>query len=197
MQEDSIQKYFDLLSPVTKDLITAKNDDEFDTAFDTWLLNAIRHLESNKLNFKTLDEEGLSGVLAGNLNTPEVSVTTEQNSNGHVDLTVKLTNIPQKWVKFGEAKIWRGKEYHVNGLGQLINRYTTGRECRGFVISYVRIKDVANLFIDLRNHIDQSKPFSLSGLCRDNNILKWSFISTHTHSSGELIDVCHIGCNLY
>jgi hypothetical protein len=196
MTDNSLTNYFSLLSPLTKNLITAGTDRDFDTAFDTWLVEAINRIEANKLNFKDLGEESLSAVLAASLTTPEISVTQEQNSNGHVDLTIKLTNAPQLRIKLGEAKIWRGKEYHVNGLGQLINRYTTGRECRGFVISYVKIKDVANLFIDLRHHIDTSKPFNLDGLCQDHNI-RWSFISIHKHTSGESISVCHVGCNLH
>ncbi len=27
--------------------------------------------------------------------------------------------------------------------------------------------------------------------------LKWSFLSVHKHSSGEHLEISHIGCNLY
>jgi hypothetical protein len=27
--------------------------------------------------------------------------------------------------------------------------------------------------------------------------LKWSFLSVHKHSSGEYLEIGHIGCNLY
>lgn len=195
MAKNSAKDYFNRLSPLTLDLITADTDEDFNDAFDNWLMKAIHHLETNKHNFQSLDEEGLSAALAGVLNTPEISATQEQNSNGHVDLTVKLVNAPLR-VKLGEAKIWNGKQYHVKGLDQLLNRYMTGRECRGFVISYVRIKDIADLFIALRRYIDDSKPCDLDGLCKDHNI-RWSFLSTHKHSSGELLDVCHVGCNLF
>lgn len=72
----------------------------------------------------------------------------------HVDLTLRLLNSSPQRMKLGEAKIWRGKEYYAKGLDQLLNRYTTGRECRGFVISYVKTKDIKGLFEDLRKHID-------------------------------------------
>ncbi len=199
MSESNLYNYVELIKKISRetlDLITANSDEEFDAAFDNWLTQAISKMEANKLNYDSLDENGLSAVLASTLSTGEISVTQEQNSNGHVDLTVKLNNSATPRTKLGEAKIWRGKEYHVKGLDQLLNRYTTGRECRGFVISYVKIKDIKGLFGDLRRHIDESKPFNLEGLCLDHNI-KWSFLSRHKHNSGELIAICHIGCNLH
>lgn len=199
MSESNLYNYIELtkkLSRETLDMITANSDQEFDDAFDNWLTQAISKLEAAKKEFKDLGEDALSSVLAYSLSTPEISVTREQNSNGHVDLTVKLNNSSSPRVKLGEAKIWDGPKYHTKGLGQLLSRYTTGRECRGFVISYVKQKDIKSLFEDLRKHIDSEKPFNLEGLCLDHNI-KWSFLSNHRHSSGELIAICHIGCNLH
>lgn len=138
MSDSNLNQYIELtkkLSRETLDLVTAETEEEFNSAFDNWLTQAIAKLESNKLNYQPLDEEGLSAVLAATLSTGEVSVTQEQNSNGHVDLTIKLNNSSPQRSKLGEAKIWKGKEYHIKGLDQLLNRYTTGRECRGFVIS--------------------------------------------------------------
>lgn len=199
MSESNAFDYFEItkrLSRETLDLITANSDEEFDNAFDNWLSQAIAKIEAGKKEFQDLSEDGISNILAYTLSTPEVSVTRETNSNGHVDLTVKLLNSSPQRVKLGEAKIWRGREYHVKGLDQLLNRYTTGRECMGFVISYVKIKDIKGLFENLRKFIDESKPFDLEGLCLDHNI-RWSFLSSHKHSSGELVSICHIGCNLH
>jgi hypothetical protein len=199
MNESNLYNYIELtkkLSRETLDLITAESEEDFDKAFDNWLTQAIAKLEANKLNYESLDENGLSAVLAASLSTGEISVTQEQNSNGHVDLTVKLNNSSPQRTKLGEAKIWRGKEYHVKGLDQLLNRYTTGRESRGFVISYVKQKDIKGLFESLRNYIDEEKPFDLDDVCKDHNV-RWAFISIHKHNSGELTPICHIGCNLY
>jgi len=199
MSESNLYNYIELqkkLSRETLDLVTANTEEEFDSAFDNWLTQAVSKLEANKLNYKNLDEEGLSAVLAATLTTGEISVTQEQNSNGHVDLTVKLNNSSPQRIKLGEAKIWHGEKYHVSGLDQLLNRYTTGRECRGFVISYVKIKDIKDLFEKLRKYIDEEKPFNLEGLCEDHNI-KWSFLSKHKHDSGELVAICHLGCNMH
>lgn len=196
MSESNLDNYIKLLGKETLDLITSRTEEEFDLAFDNWLMEGVSKLEKDKNAFIDLGEDALSSILAAALSTPELSVTREEHSNGHVDLTVILNNSFPKRIKLGEAKIWDGNKYHVKGLGQLITRYTTGRECRGFVISYVKIKDVKNLFELLRRYIDDSKPFDLEGICKDNNI-RWSFLSTHKHSSGESISVCHIGCNLF
>lgn len=196
MSSSTLYDYAKLLGKETIDMVTSTTDEEFDSAFDNWLIQAVAKLEKDKNEFKDLSEDALSSILAAALSTPEISVTREQNSNGHVDLTAKLNNASPQRIKLGEAKIWRGKEYHVKGLDQLLNRYTTGRECRGFVVSYVRLKDIKALFEDLRKYIDKSKPFNLEGLCLDNNI-KWSFLSKHKHSSGELVGICHLGCNLH
>jgi hypothetical protein len=196
MTESNLYDYAKLLGRETIDLITSTSEQEFDVAFDNWLIQAISKLEKDKKAFRELSEDALSSILAAALSTPEMSVTSEQHSNGHVDLTVTLNNSSPKRIKLGEAKIWGGKKYHVEGLGQLLTRYTTGRECRGFVISYVKSKDIKGLFDDLRKFIDSSKPFDLQGLCADHNI-RWSFISKHKHNSGELTSISHIGCNLY
>ena len=116
--------------------------------------------------------------------------------NIYVDLTVRLVNSEANRTKLGEAKIWDGPSYHTKGLGQLLNRYTTGRECRGFVISYVKYKDIKALFNKLRLYIDSEKSYDLQEICKDHNI-RWSFLSSHKHSSGEIVEVCHIGCNMY
>lgn len=195
-RENSAARYFDNLSVQTKDLIVAETDAEFDKAFDNWLEVAISRLESSSKEFKDIGEDAISSILAGYLSTGEVSVTRETHSNGHVDLTVKLVNSSANRTKLGEAKIWGGPSYHTKGLGQLLNRYTTGRECRGFVISYVKLKDIKSLFEKLREYIDDEKSYDLDGICKDHNI-KWSFLSSHKHSSGELVEVCHVGCNMY
>ncbi|WP_207494516.1 hypothetical protein [Aridibaculum aurantiacum] len=196
MHESSLKKYAELLGKETIDLITSKDDQEFDIAFDHWLVEGIKKLESDKIKFRKLDEDTLSSILAAALTTPELLVTREQNSNGHVDLTATLIRSSPKKVKLGEAKIWNGNKYHVKGLGQLLTRYTTGRECRGFVISYVKAKNIKDLFESLREYIDKEKPFDLDGICKKHDI-KWSFLSTHRHSSGESVSVCHVGCNLF
>ena len=85
-------------------------------------------------------------------------VTRELNRNGHVDLTFKFPlNTPAR-VSLGEAKIYDGPEYHVKGLEQLINRYTTGRESRCVILAYVKKANVKGLMEKVREHFEEKRP---------------------------------------
>lgn len=199
MGESNAYEYFDLInriSPITRKIISAQTEEEFDDVFDDWLVQAIDQLERDKAHYHQMSEDGISGALANALRTGEILVTREENSNGHVDLTIKRLCALPPMTKLGEAKIWKGKKYHIEGLDQLINRYSTGRGCRGFVISYVKKRNIKNKFNNLRDYINQTKPHDFEGQCKDHKI-KWSFLSSHKHTSGDVIDICHLGCNLY
>ena len=176
--------------------MTANNSEDFESAFDTLLGQAVNHLQKNSKNFKYLDENGLTAALVGFLRIPGLTVTQESHSNGHVDITIEALYCTPPRVKLGEAKIYNGPEYHLKGLEQLIGRYSTGNEGRGLLISYVRKKDIAELVRKIRNVMDSDLPMNQQNNTRD-HILKWSFISIHKHSSGEDLEVGHIGCNLY
>lgn len=177
-------------------LLTAHSEAEFDKAFDAMLEKAVLRLEQNSKNFAALDEVGLSGCLAASLSMPGLSVIQEANSNGHVDITIDADHCVPARRKLGEAKIYKGPEYHVQGLGQLLQRYTTGREGRGLLIVYVRAKDISGLIKKIRQKMDDEHPCDQQGKTVDHTI-RWSFLSSHAHSCGDVLDVSHIGCNLY
>ena len=196
--EDSYHALIEQLrrkAPAYLDLLTAKTDDEFEAAFEVVLDSAVRLLEKNKTNFQKLDEVGLSGVLAGALSIPGLTVTQESHSNGHVDLTIEADHCFPARIKLAEAKIYDGAAYHIKGLEQLLERYTTGREGRGLIISYVRQRDISGLIHKLRLHMDETLPMSQRGACQDHQI-RWSFMTIHLHTCGENLQVGHIGCNL-
>jgi hypothetical protein len=183
-------------APEYLDLITAETDDQFESAFEAILEKAISGLEANSKDFKSLGEDALTGVLALALSMPGLSVTRETHSNGHVDLTITADHCSPLRKKLGEAKIWDGPEYHIKGLRQLLDRYTTGREGRGLVIAYVRKKNIEGLIEKLREIMNRDRPCSQTTDTTD-HILQWLFLSTHAHSCGDTLEVGHIGCNLY
>jgi hypothetical protein len=183
-------------APEFLDLLTAESDSDFEAAFDALLQKAVTQLETNKMNFKNLNEVGLTAVLAASLSIPGLSVSQETHSNGHVDLTIEADHCVPMRKKLGEAKIYAGPAYHVKGLEQLLGRYTTGREGRGLLIVYFRKDDIAGLVKKLRGEMDDSLPFGQQGATADYS-LKWSFLSIHAHSCGEKLEIGHIGCNLY
>ena len=199
IDQSSLYDYVEILKrtvPETLDLLTAQNDEQFETAFDALLQKAVERLEENKADFQSLDENGLSSALAMSLEMPGLQVLREAHSNGHVDITIIVSHCVRTRKKLGEAKIYDGPEYHIKGLGQLLGRYTTGRESRGLLIAYVKKKNIAGLIKKIRQEMDVTLPLSQQGNTI-NHTLKWSFLSTHAHSCGENLEVSHIGCNLY
>jgi len=198
-KKDSAEHLVDLIrlkAPEYLDLLTAETDADFEFAFDALLGKAVTNLEKNKKNFKSLDEVGLTAVLASSLTNPGIYVTQEGHSNGRVDIIIEVNYSVPARSKLGEAKIYDGPKYHLKGLKQLLGRYTTGREGRGILIVYVRKKAIANLVKKLRKRMDSERPMLQKGKTID-HIFRWSFISTHMHSSGENMDVGHICCNLH
>lgn len=183
-------------APEYLDLLTAESDADFEEAFGAVLARAMSHLERNKKKYLQLDEVGLTSVFAAALSIPGFTVSQEGHSNGHVDLIVVADHCAPERIKLGEAKIYRGFAYHVEGLKQLLGRYTTGRETRGFLIVYFQRKNIAGLVKKLRERMDMEKPCCQQGITTDHD-LKWSFLSMHAHSCGENLEVGHFGCNLY
>jgi hypothetical protein len=181
-------EYFDLLSATT--------DAEFDEAFDVLLERAVSQLEASKKEFGTLGEDGLSSILAMAISVPGLSVTRETHSNGHVDITVVVNHCSPIRKKLCEAKIYDGPNYHMKGLEQLLGRYTTGKEGRGMLIAYVTKKNIAGLMTKLRERMDADLPSAQQGLTSGHRV-KWWFLSKHSHSCGEILEVGHVGCNLY
>lgn len=197
--ENSLFDLVDLMkqkAPEYFNLLTAESDEDFEAAFETLLEKAVSRLEQNKKNFETLDEVGLSGILAAAINMPGLLATQETHSNGHVDLTIEADHCTPARRKLGEAKIYDGPAYHYKGLEQLLGRYTTGREGRGLLIVYFRKQNIAGLVKKIREKMDADLPCQQQGNT-SNHKLKWSFLSTHAHSCGDNLEVSHIGCNLY
>lgn len=178
------------------DVFTARTEAEFDEAFDAWLEKCLDRLEGLADKYSQLDEVGLTGVLAGFLSMPKLSVTQETYSQGHVDLIISVDGSYPQRKKLGEAKIYHGPAYHYKGLKQLLGRYSSGREGRGLLIVYVRQKGISNLMGSLRESMDRDLPESQTGPATDHKI-KWAFVSSHNHSCGSALQVSHVGCNQF
>lgn len=183
-------------APLVLDFWSAETDDEFESIFTCCLEKAVSHLEKNKRYFAKLDEEGLSGVFAGCLEMPGLTVLQETNSNGHVDLTIQVDLCKRARIKLAEAKIFSGPSYHIKGVGQLLGRYMTGRETPGLLLNYVRVADIKTITERIMCEMDKELPESQIGHC-DTHAMKWSFRTKHRHSSGEEVSLSHIGVNLY
>lgn len=197
--EDTLAALIDQVrrtEPAYLDLVTARTDAEFEQAFDSLLEGVIVELESNCKQFEALDEDGLTSVLQIGLSRPGIVALRETHSNGHVDLTIEFQLGHRQRRILGEAKIYDGPAKHIKGLEQLLTRYTSGREGRGLLLAYVRKKGVSHLMESIRARMDTDLPLNQVGSTVTHDTLKWSFLSTHTHSCGDRLKVGHIACNI-
>src|SRR5215813_3856725 len=106
-------------TPAQRNLRSARTDDEFESAFEVILEQAIAALERERCNFYQLNEDALSSILVLAFNMAGLPSTREAHSNGHVDLTIDAGFGGLMKRKLGEAKIYNGPSYHVQGLEQL------------------------------------------------------------------------------
>jgi hypothetical protein len=182
-------------SPEHLDVFASLSDDEFQVAFDSLLNKALAGLEESKKGFQSLDEPTLSAVLRLAMLTPGLSVSLEQHSNGHADLTFESYRLGIARRILGEAKIHDGPKYHIDGVKQLLG-YMTGREVRGLMVVYMRKAGGSILMKKVRDTMDEERPVNQQGLTTP-HLLKWAFDSNHLHSCGDSIRVSHVACNLY
>lgn len=152
-------------------------------------------MEKNKKNFQSLDEPALSAVLALAMSVPGLSVTQEENSNGHADLSFETYRVGFARRILGEAKIHDGPKYHIDGLKQLLG-YMTGRELRGLIVVYMRKANGSVLMQKVRDTMDADKPAEQQGPTQAHG-LKWAFNSNHLHPCGDSLQVSHVACNLH
>lgn len=182
--------------PAVINLMLVESEEEFDRAFVPLLESAVQGLETKKKQLADLNEEALSGALCLALRIVGVlDVDNETYSNGRVDLTIELRHTTPPLRKLCEAKIYNGPDYHLKGIKQLLG-YTTGTEAMGFMIAYVKRKNIDELTKRLRAEMDAQLPEEQQGPCED-YFLRWSFLTKHRHSSGRIVSLGHVGCNLY
>ena len=174
-------------------------DEEFNNALERIIEAAIVSMEENVKDFDPnhqMSENGLSSVLASEIKMPGINVHRETNSNGHVDLTIEVESSLSGRKRLGEAKIWKGPSYHLDGLDQLLNRYATGRCDSGFMFAYVREAKIKEKFEGLKIKMDQESPCEQTEDSQPHPFAKWTLVSKHQHRSGETLRVVHFGCNL-
>jgi hypothetical protein len=196
---DSVLEYVERMQrrcPPFLEILLADSDDKFFHVLDRMIEIALRKLEEASTHYGTVDEVGLTMAFGMNFSNTALECHLESYSNGHVDFTITAPhNAPQHKI-LGEAKIHHGYAYHARGMGQLLNRYLTGRDRRAILLVYCKDDNVAGKMNTIRQELDTNKPNNQIGACRDHS-LRWSFRSEHRHASGEAIEMCHIACNLY
>jgi len=195
--EDSLEAFIDSVPQAFRNLKSARTKEEFDEAFASVVSNCLMDLEKDSKHLAKNDEDGLSTIVCMALNgTNILRVTREQNSNGHVDLTFCAPLCIPVRKALGEAKIYTDYPKYEGGVKQLVERYSTGREDRALLLLYVKKKGIKTHMERFRSELDKGRPCGQVAKCDDHDA-RWSFVSSHTHSSGEVVEIWHLGCNLY
>lgn len=192
---DSLKMLFSWF-PVIRMLYQSVSEREFDDFLDRHIEECVQRMEAEAHHLSEDCEEKLSAFLAASLSMPGLSVVREGYSNGHVDLTIKSESIKRRERRLAEAKIYAGPAYHAKAIEQLVSRYSTGRQSRGYVIEYFKKPGISELVVKLRTKADRDFPVHQEGATCDHH-MKWAYISDHRHTSQELIRVIHINVNVH
>jgi hypothetical protein len=134
----SLERLFGLLeahNPNLLDLLRVQTEVEFVYATEGAIERSVRTIESGAKQYSSLNERGLSQLLADFLNLAGYHATAERNNNGHVDVVIEHA-FGGRWRYLGECKVHRGYQYHIDGCGQLLG-YCIGRELRAFCMDFL------------------------------------------------------------
>lgn len=196
-QEHNLLEFTNLYG--TKDLlrtmeITAPaNHEIFINRLNVEIAAIIRQIESGPKERGQDSEDRLTMELVSCLSSAGYIAVKDPTQGGHVDLSVSpRQNQSMRWI--GEAKIWRGVTYLMEGMAQLLTRYATGRDPdMGFLV-YIKQKNAAGLMTEWGEHVTNHP------VCCALNAMPidaFSFDSQHDHQSGVKVNVRHFGINIY
>jgi len=182
--------------PELRKLFQASNAEDFDEFLDLHFERSVQRMEAEAHHLVGDGEEKLSAFLAAALSIPGLTVVREGYSNGRVDLTIRSESLSSAEQRLAEAKIYNGPAYHAQAIGQLISRYSTGRQPTGYVIEYIKKPGIAGIVTRLRKLADADFPEHQEGPTAD-HAMHWAYVSKHRHSSEELLRVVHVNVNLH
>lgn len=163
---------FDITNPLNISFLNrqiANKENDYDKFIDELykeLIACFESLEEEANEHHDKGETGISSSVKMYLKGAKYDCTTETNSNGHVDLTVRENRF--KWL--GEAKLHRGNSWTYHGFNQLTENYTTGRPnaSRGGIIVYnTTVKKPSTQCAEEWKQYIEQKPLSVT--CSDYN----------------------------
>jgi hypothetical protein len=192
---DAYIAYLASVNPAALQIWAAEDEESFSTAVEGALEHAIAQIEAGARLYSDLGELQLSLFLAQLLVAAGVPTTSEGYHNGHVDLTIRQP-LGQPFVILGECKLYRGFQHHRDGCAQLLLRYSSGRWARTFCLDFVQKPGMYEKLSDLRKEFDAQRPLEQIDPARDHRI-KGAFLTAHRHVSAAIVEVLHLGCNVF
>lgn len=198
LASDKIREYAELLrltDPPDLRLWLASSEAEFCEAVEDGLHRAIFEMESGRKHYMQLPEPALSKMLCSLMKAARIPTTAEEDSSGHVDVTVKHGN--GIYVVLGECKKYRSYSYHLGGCRQLLKRYSAGRSRRTFCLEFFCVPEMYEHLSNLRGELDRERPLKQQDAACNHPVIRGAFITAHKHSSASIVEVLHLGCNLH
>ena len=192
---DEYVSYLRALNPPVVRAWNAQSEAEFRDAVEESIEWGIRDIEEGARRFYRLDEPGLSLLLTKFLERGGIPAVSEGYHNGHVDVTV--SHPADRFPKIlGECKKYRGLDWHCEGCEQLLTRYLSGRSGRGFCLEFFVQRDMYGKLSTLRIEFDRQLPHQQKSQSCDHKI-KGAFVTCHAHFTGTVVEILHLGCNVY
>ena len=125
MKQEDISHLENLGIPINTELLYKSSFEHLLKLIRLKITNVISELEKNSNNYITLNEVPISSIIATAINQTFIfTATTEENSRGHVDITIKAPTYSGNFEYLGEAKYGEGQiivsEVLLNYLGILL-----------------------------------------------------------------------------
>lgn len=158
------------------------------------LLICIKELEAQAHRCQEDGEEKLTNYLAIQLRRLSYNATCEPDDRGHVDLEVECAKCHTTWK--AEAKLHASHEKNADGLRQLMDRYSSGRDSDAGFLLYLR--DQANSTLIIKRWRAKIAKEALCDALRCEDVKDaLGFASVHRHAVGTEIRVVHFPVLLY
>jgi hypothetical protein len=155
------------------------------------LLSILSEMEGQGKHFCADSEVKLSAEVVGRINRHWLfKATNEQSTRGHVDITIRsLCADEHKFSYLGEAKIWSGPAYGIEGFEQL-EGYFPARLKNAFLLFYFQTKTCDDLFAayvaKLLKDIGGKQLLSQGRTA----------VTEHTHRSSATVNIVHYAVHL-
>lgn len=192
---DAYFAYIQSVNPAAMRLWIAEDETAFNSAVEDAIEHAILQIESGARLYGGFGELQLSHLLSQLLSAASVPTVAEGYNNGHVDVTVRHP-AGKPFVMLGECKIYGGFKRHCDGCQQLLLRYSSGRSARTFCLDFVQMPEMYDKLKKLREEFDAQRPLDQVDSARGHSI-KGGFLTAHRHFTAAIVEVLHIGCNLF
>jgi hypothetical protein len=156
------------------------------------LADILRNIEETANHRQDDSEDRITVDIVMMLRQSGFNATHDTETRGHVD--IRVTNKSFVWL--GEAKIHSTYDWLLDGLKQLLSRYTTGRENGSGLLIYICGANAQSVMEKWRGRLEDGSECGLKKT--EDNDEKLTFWSIHQHTgSGLDIRTKHIGVSLY